>query len=371
MLITTLKRFEFSAAWRRGAALTGANFSLWAGVAGPLQPVTGMVVNVSDLKALGNAVLDGYDHRNLSAESALPEPALQSLAGALWDDLAQAVKPPLALAVVELQEEGGPAAHLSPHARRSVTYGDFAAAHRTHAPRLSDDENRALYGICNNPAGHGHNYRAALYLPPGEDAPPRLWDEFDHVNLSVDIPDLRGRNVVTETIAELIARRAPRADRVRVWEWPDFFAEHRRSGGYALGRRYRFNAAHRLHSPALSADENARVYGKCNRPEPHGHTYFVEVVVASARLDPRTETAFDLAELDREAQAVLGPLHNRYLEVETPAFRERPSTGENIARVVGEALANRLGDALETVTIWETPNNQFRARPDGEPKDGR
>lgn len=85
---------------------------------------------------------------------------------------------------------------------------------------------------------------------------PTLWDEFDHVNLSTDIPELWNRNVVTEAIAALIAQRTPQSQRVRVWETPDFFAEVR-SGDtvYRLGRRYRFHAAHRLNSPALSDDQ--------------------------------------------------------------------------------------------------------------------
>jgi len=35
----------------------------------------------------------------------------------------------------------------------------FNAAHRIHNPELSDDENRRIFGKCNNPSGHGHNYR--------------------------------------------------------------------------------------------------------------------------------------------------------------------------------------------------------------------
>jgi len=34
----------------------------------------------------------------------------------------------------------------------------FSASHRLHSPQLSDDENRRVYGKCNNPFGHGHNY---------------------------------------------------------------------------------------------------------------------------------------------------------------------------------------------------------------------
>lgn len=38
----------------------------------------------------------------------------------------------------------------------------FFASHRLHSPMLSDEENRAVYGKCNNPEGHGHNYEIRL-----------------------------------------------------------------------------------------------------------------------------------------------------------------------------------------------------------------
>ena len=44
-----------------------------------------------------------------------------------------------------------------------------------------------------------------------------------------------------------------------------------------LTRRYRFSASHRLHNGALSSEENAALYGKCNNPYGHGHNYAVEV----------------------------------------------------------------------------------------------
>ena len=188
-----------------------------------------------------------------------------------------------------------------------------------------------------------------------------MWDEFDHVNLSTDIPELWNRNVVTEAIAALIAQRAPQAQRVRVWETPDFFAEVR-SGEeiYRLGRRYRFNAAHRLHSPALSDEQNHALYGKCNRPDPHGHTYQVQVTVASP-LDPRTETAFDIGCLDEHAHEILRGLDFTYLDRDVAFFKERPSTGENIATYLWSQFAERLPDELNSVQVWETPNNQFVA----------
>src|SRR6202451_762975 len=79
-------------------------------------------------------------------------------------------------------------------------YG-FAASHRLHSPALSDSENHAVYGKCNNPHGHGHNYVVEV-LAGGPVNPEtgtvidlvaldetvriRVLDRFDHTNLNLD-----------------------------------------------------------------------------------------------------------------------------------------------------------------------------------------
>jgi len=49
-----------------------------------------------------------------------------------------------------------------------------------------------------------------------------------------------------------------------------------------LTRRYRFSASHRLDAPALTVDENRKLYGKCNNPYGHGHNYVLDVTVAGS-----------------------------------------------------------------------------------------
>src|SRR5580698_7356378 len=49
-----------------------------------------------------------------------------------------------------------------------------------------------------------------------------------------------------------------------------------------LTRRYRFSASHRLDTPALSIEENRKLYGKCNNPYGHGHDYVLDVTVAGS-----------------------------------------------------------------------------------------
>lgn len=45
----------------------------------------------------------------------------------------------------------------------------FSSAHRLHSPQLSDDENKQVFGKCNNPKGHGHNYEIEVILRMGID----------------------------------------------------------------------------------------------------------------------------------------------------------------------------------------------------------
>ena len=58
-------------------------------------------------------------------------------------------------------------------------------------------------------------------------------------------------------------------------------------------RRLRFNAAHRIHNPALSDAENTRLFGKCNNPHGHGHNYVLEVSV-DGEVDPATGYLIDM-----------------------------------------------------------------------------
>jgi 6-pyruvoyltetrahydropterin/6-carboxytetrahydropterin synthase len=59
-------------------------------------------------------------------------------------------------------------------------------------------------------------------------------------------------------------------------------------------RVLRFNAAHRVHNPALSDEDNRALYGKCNNPNWHGHNYRLEVSVAG-EIDARSGYVMDLA----------------------------------------------------------------------------
>ena len=116
---------------------------------------------------------------------------------------------------------------------------EFAAAHRLHLATLSDEENRALFGKCNNPNGHGHNYRieVAAAIPMGSAGgfgfaamqkvvAREVMERFDHKHLNLDCPEFRQLNPSVENIAQVchdllkpaIAAQGATLRFVRVWE---------------------------------------------------------------------------------------------------------------------------------------------------------
>jgi 6-pyruvoyltetrahydropterin/6-carboxytetrahydropterin synthase len=130
-----------------------------------------------------------------------------------------------------------------------------------------------------------------------------------------------------------------------------------------LTRRYRFSASHRLDSPALSPEENRRLYGKCNNPYGHGHDYVLSVTVdgpvaADGQLVNRTA-------LDALVQeSVLGRLDHKNLNSDVPELSRSVPTTENLASAIREALRGHwnLPARLANVRISETDRNIFELR---------
>jgi len=114
----------------------------------------------------------------------------------------------------------------------------FAASHRLHNPRLGEEENLRLYGKCNNPYGHGHNYVLEVLVSGSVDPATgmianlcdldafvgrEVLDPFDHKSLNEDVPEFRDTVPTTENLCIEIFRRLkqfPQAklDLVRIQE---------------------------------------------------------------------------------------------------------------------------------------------------------
>ena len=133
-----------------------------------------------------------------------------------------------------------------------------------------------------------------------------------------------------------------------------------------LTRRYRFSASHRLHNDALTAEENARVYGKSNNPYGHGHNYLLEVTVAGP-INPATGMVYDLVALDRTVEAeILERFDHTHLNLDVDNFRQRVPTTENLCIEIFNLLRAKIdtdngrGTArLRRVRVEETNSNSF------------
>jgi 6-pyruvoyltetrahydropterin/6-carboxytetrahydropterin synthase len=114
----------------------------------------------------------------------------------------------------------------------------FAASHRLHAASLSEEENRRVYGKCNNPYGHGHNYEVLVTLTGPVDPATgmianlgeldpfvkrQVVEVFDHKNLNEEIPEFRDEVPTTENLCAEVFRRlknfkSATLERVRIEE---------------------------------------------------------------------------------------------------------------------------------------------------------
>jgi 6-pyruvoyltetrahydropterin/6-carboxytetrahydropterin synthase len=127
---------------------------------------------------------------------------------------------------------------------------EFSASHRLHNPKFTDDENRACFGKCNNPHGHGHNYELQVTLKgePNEkgliiDVPEferivgrAIISRFDHKNLNSEVTEFATGELIptVENIAKVIYRSLkPEFGRssvtlasVMVWETPKTWCEY-------------------------------------------------------------------------------------------------------------------------------------------------
>jgi 6-pyruvoyltetrahydropterin/6-carboxytetrahydropterin synthase len=123
-------------------------------------------------------------------------------------------------------------------------------------------------------------------------------------------------------------------------------------------RRLHFNAAHRVHNPALSDEENQRLFGKCNNPNWHGHNYILDVSVRGP-VDERTGYVLDLSVLKRivEERAV-DLIDHRNFNLDVPFMRGVIPTSENIIVGIWRELEPAIRPGrLAKLVLWETPNN--------------
>ena len=202
----------------------GAHHELTIRCVGELDAGVGYLI---DIQEIDRAVRDVVLPRLERAREAVADPittlreAYSALAGALRKPLASVrlnLTPYYSVEIADMPNASNgtdKAGNLAALVRQRF---DFAAAHRLHVAGLSDDENRRLFGKCNNANGHGHNYQVepCVAVAPGSRfslltleklTKETILDRFDHTHLNLDTvefgPGPTGVNPSVENIAKV------------------------------------------------------------------------------------------------------------------------------------------------------------------------
>ena len=215
-------------------------------LAGPLDSVSGYLINIKQIdKTVRDRVIPTVSQAIHGPTGKSPPQLISRLYQMLeaW--------PPLSLEEVRLR--------LSPFLSYSVRASErpmirlsqkfeFSATHRLHNPMATDEENRHIFGKCNNPHGHGHNYELQVTLLGEPDASGLLidipdferivsttiLDHFDHKNLNIELPEFRELIPTVENIAMTIyellkprfSKQRAQLASVTVWETPKTWCEY-------------------------------------------------------------------------------------------------------------------------------------------------
>ena len=276
MYLTLSKRFEFSSSrqvlnksfsdsdnlriygpavgGKYGHGINGVVYLIFSG---PVDPVTGMMINISTAKSRVIELLSKkYDHKFLNIDSPpfdrIP-PTATNLAMQIFADAVPLFADLLARPVACYLEDTDISAatafvdgHIEEH-----HWLEFSAARSTRSPHLSEKENAELFGQAASRSGHGHNYRLRVTLG-GEYKPDTgvlaaydkshsalsvFRDLVDHKNLNIDVPPLSQVPMTTESLARFafqqLSRELPVA-RVQLFEMNNFFASYDAQGNCTL-----------------------------------------------------------------------------------------------------------------------------------------
>lgn len=131
-----------------------------------------------------------------------------------------------------------------------------------------------------------------------------------------------------------------------------------------VSKKMTFDAAHFLHVPSWSREQNLATFHKCSkfkkdgRETPHGHTYFLEVTV-DGKVDPVTGYVIDFKELKKIVNDVIELLDHDCIN-DLPYFKDKTATAENIVQFLWSQIAplvNTSTRRLSELKLWETPDS--------------
>lgn len=219
----------------------GHDYKLEVMVKGTLNEKSGIVVNTTDIKQIVNsfveAELDGkfLDREHPHFQNHIP--TTENLVDYIWNSLEKRFDG-CELHRIRLHENHYLFSEKEAGSLIQLTRKyHFCAAHRLHSEQLSEEENIKLFGKCNNPHGHGHNYYLDVTIQ-GEPDPVTgmimnladldaivekvVLDKFDHKHLNKDMEEFKNLNPTSEVVAkvvyEMLFPHLPNLFKIGLWE---------------------------------------------------------------------------------------------------------------------------------------------------------
>lgn len=227
----------------------GHDYTLEVMVKGKLDSQSGIVVNITDIdKVAKSFVKEKLNGKFLNKENDFFKdniPTTENLVSYIWDSLDGRLEN-CQLHKIRLRESNYLYSEKenSPMVRLTRKY-HFSTAHRLHSNQLSDEENLDIFGKCNNPYGHGHNYYLEVTVS-GEQDPvtgmivdiakmdqivdQEVLQKFDHKHLNLDTEEFKELNPTSENVAvviwQLLAPKLPKLFKIGLYETEKNYFEY-------------------------------------------------------------------------------------------------------------------------------------------------
>jgi 6-pyruvoyltetrahydropterin/6-carboxytetrahydropterin synthase len=194
----------------------GSDYVLDVFYSGPINTHDGMILNLTDMKPVIAKAIAPLEETWLNDLPHFQEhrPTAENILEWVWHRL----PPKLAggrLHRITLAEGPRLCITKTSDTMKITRKYEFAAAHRLHMPHESDELNAELYGKCNNPRGHGHNYGLEVTVAGQPDADmaqseldriveEEVFERFDHKHLNEDCPEFTEIIPTSENLARVI-----------------------------------------------------------------------------------------------------------------------------------------------------------------------
>jgi 6-pyruvoyltetrahydropterin/6-carboxytetrahydropterin synthase len=227
----------------------GHDYTLEVMVKGKLNRKSGIVVNITDIdRVVKSFVQEKLDGKFLNKENEYfikNIPTTENIVTYIWNCLDGQIDH-CQLHKIRLYENDFlySEKEASSMVRLTRKY-HFCTAHRLHSEHLSNEENIALFGKCNNPYGHGHNYYLEVTVSGAPDpitgmitniadldqiVDKEISEKFDHKHLNLDTEEFKDLNPTSENVAvviwDLLSRKLPNLFKIGLYETEKNYFEY-------------------------------------------------------------------------------------------------------------------------------------------------